>query len=370
GQNRSEEFAVPQTAETAPVRTSWKTCYRLLPNVSRTFALSIMGLRPPLKGLVCVGYLLCRILDTVEDAPDLSLDERARLIDPFLRALHNRSALPASWQAHVESLLAERASAHDFELMENTNHVLACLYDSDDASTAVIVKWVDEMGRGMLEFSDKMGREGSLKTLPDGPSLDRYCYYIAGTVGYMLTDLFHLNSPHIDETLYKRLEADAEAFGLGLQKVNILKDIRDDASRGWCFIPRSLLSKKGLTPATLADPVNADRGREALKPLLSETVEHLQRGWRYLCTMPVEEKEVRMFLASSLFFAARTLALSASAPGLLLGTDGKLKITRKEVAGLLLQLRRKISKPARLEQYWSQCSEPLETFASPAAAQL
>ncbi|MBL8742584.1 MAG: squalene/phytoene synthase family protein, partial [Myxococcales bacterium] len=42
-------------------------CDEVLPGVSRTFALSIQALVPELREAICVAYLLCRIVDTVED---------------------------------------------------------------------------------------------------------------------------------------------------------------------------------------------------------------------------------------------------------------------------------------------------------------
>ncbi|MFU8831083.1 MAG: squalene/phytoene synthase family protein, partial [Wenzhouxiangella sp.] len=49
------------------------TCFqdRILPGVSRTFALTIPCLPEPLKIAVTNAYLLCRIADTIEDDPTL-----------------------------------------------------------------------------------------------------------------------------------------------------------------------------------------------------------------------------------------------------------------------------------------------------------
>ena len=58
-------------------------CEDLLPQVSRTFALSIEMLPEALREYVRVAYLLCRVLDTIEDAPGLELLEREALFDEF-----------------------------------------------------------------------------------------------------------------------------------------------------------------------------------------------------------------------------------------------------------------------------------------------
>ncbi len=76
---------------------AWSACFRHLPKVSRTFALAIDGLPDPLRGEVCVAYLLCRVLDTVEDAPRLTPDQRRGLIDPVLDLLRETTPLPVPW---------------------------------------------------------------------------------------------------------------------------------------------------------------------------------------------------------------------------------------------------------------------------------
>src|ERR1700694_3013319 len=56
----------------------------LLPRVSRTFALGINMLPPRLEAPVRIGYLLCRIADTIEDDLAVSPERKAQLLDEFL----------------------------------------------------------------------------------------------------------------------------------------------------------------------------------------------------------------------------------------------------------------------------------------------
>src|SRR5262249_53571537 len=54
-------------------------CRRALPEVSRTFALNIPVLPPPLDLVVTVAYLLCRIADTLADEARGHVSERTDL---------------------------------------------------------------------------------------------------------------------------------------------------------------------------------------------------------------------------------------------------------------------------------------------------
>jgi farnesyl-diphosphate farnesyltransferase len=51
---------------------AWAYCKKMLPLVSRTFALNIGHLNGVLHRAVLIGYLLFRIADTIEDSIDLT----------------------------------------------------------------------------------------------------------------------------------------------------------------------------------------------------------------------------------------------------------------------------------------------------------
>ena len=101
------------------------------------------------------------------------------------------------------------------------------------------------MGRGMPEFQ----RSKTLEGLPALVDLDRYCYFVAGIVGEMLTDLFCEHSD-LEMAVHRRdeLMALAVCFGQGLQMTNILKDIWEDRNSNTCWLPRSLFKRYRRRP--------------------------------------------------------------------------------------------------------------------------
>ncbi|NNE43480.1 MAG: squalene/phytoene synthase family protein, partial [Gemmatimonadetes bacterium] len=70
-----------------------EACYRLLPKVSRTFALNIRILPGDLRPAVTAAYLLFRYADTIEDAPGLGPDDRSELFEAFLDRLDGKRPL-------------------------------------------------------------------------------------------------------------------------------------------------------------------------------------------------------------------------------------------------------------------------------------
>ncbi len=343
------------------IEKDWEACHRLLPGVSRTFALAIMGLKEPLKGAVCTAYLLCRILDTFEDAPGLSSQKQGDFIFPFLEGMAAGRLPSQSWYEEAGGALKGAAAPNDAELVAKSASVLRCLWSEDESTRTATCRWVAEMGWGMVAYSGRMGENG-LKSIPSMASLDRYCYYIAGTVGYLLTDLFFIHSQFIDQRRFYLLQQDALDFGLALQKVNIIKDMGEDFRRGWCFIPKECLDKEAIAPADLADDSKEEEVYRAVRPVLLSATRNLERGWRYLTRMPAEEREIRLFLGYSLFFAAKTLALVADKPGRLVIQNEKLKISRLEVGSVVAAVNRYVSKPENLGKLWEKTIAPLRVF--------
>src|SRR5579864_5810718 len=64
----------------------------ILPDVSRTFALTIPQLPAALRTSVTNAYLLCRIADTIEDEPALSPHATRVLLNRFVAVLGGRES--------------------------------------------------------------------------------------------------------------------------------------------------------------------------------------------------------------------------------------------------------------------------------------
>jgi farnesyl-diphosphate farnesyltransferase len=340
------------------LKKAWDFCFEALPKVSRTFALSISKLKEPLRKEVCVSYLICRILDTVEDAPLLNTEKRGEVIFPFLKNLEECTLTEKTLFRGHEELIKKGTSQSDLELLTGVDDVLSAYISLEEDARKAIFPWVKEMGEGMVLYSKKMDR-GGIKTIKTMKELDEYCYYIAGTVGFLLTELFFLNSPNIDKKLADELKKNANDFGLGLQKVNILKDVRDDHKRGWCFVPSELLKESGLSVDDLCHEANSERVFQALLPLFNGLKNNLDKAFEYLLKMPAEEKETRLFLSTSLFFAGATMSFIAKKRKYFL-SEKKLKISRLEVAAILLKLESKAGDNEKLAKLWKDIISPYE----------
>ena len=92
---------------------------RALPGVSRTFALTIPQLPPPLSRVVINGYLLCRLADTIEDDARLSAEEKDRYHARFVAVVEgNESAAPLARELAAD--LSPECPAAERDLVGNT----------------------------------------------------------------------------------------------------------------------------------------------------------------------------------------------------------------------------------------------------------
>jgi farnesyl-diphosphate farnesyltransferase len=284
-------------------------CERLLGEVSRTFALSIQSLPTGLRNAVCIAYLLCRTVDTVEDDRRVTSVFRRALFDSFDAALAAAADGDPGPSRAFEDLAAAAELGEGFEelLCKEAGAVFRAFAALHPEERGIIEPRLMEMSRGMRAYSERAEAEGRLQ-IRDLPDLELYCYYVAGTVGELLTDLFMLACP-VDPKRRGELVARSVRFGLALQLVNILKDVAEDSERGACFIPISVAEEHGLDLSRLLDPTQRSGGLAVLRTLARRSREHLAEAEHYTRLWPLSAagREVRLFCAGPLALALGTL---------------------------------------------------------------
>jgi farnesyl-diphosphate farnesyltransferase len=301
----------------------------ILPAVSRTFALSIRVLPSTLGQAVNCAYLLCRIADTIEDEPGMGADAKATLFDQFL-ACFDEPALADSFPSQTTTM---RGDAAHLRLIQHTHLVFVVFRELPPATQAHVRKWVTEMATGMRKFVLLYPRGIRIQSLEE---YREYCYYVAGTVGYMLTDLWHEHASSIAPARYQLLRQRSRSFAEALQTVNILKDIAQDATReNAIYIPEQLLTEKGGGHDAILAGDRSGPTRAAMATLIALAWEDLEHAKDYLLLIPRRAVSIRLFCALPLLFAYATLRdltgrQGAPAPG------DVVKISRAEVKSLTL----------------------------------
>ena len=274
----------------------------ILESVSRTFALTIPLLPNGLEKVVGNTYLLCRIVDTIEDATCVDPTTKQELSTLFIKTVLDHSL---SEQFVRECLIAliNHPNHNEKDLIENIPRVLRVLQSCDEKQRHAVAKCVQIMSEGMSYFHIRQNQIG----LEDLQEFEKYCYVVAGVVGEMLTTLFALHSPAFAKAISGK-ESLAIAFGQALQMTNILKDSPEDQLRGVSWKPKGL----GQTD------------------LLVIAHQKLEDSLRYICCIPKSEPGIRQFCFLAFGLAVMTLKQIAQRQTLQGGAE--VKLTRGQVS--------------------------------------
>jgi farnesyl-diphosphate farnesyltransferase len=328
----------------------WGYCQEALREVSRTFSKPIEMLPEGLREAVTCGYLLCRIADTVEDRPDLGLSERDTLWDALVGVLEDgRPAdhFTTAYEGHP-------GTGSDDALCRSLGRVMNVFVGQTPEVRKACVPWIAEMIRGMAIYAHRPPGADGINAVADLPDLERYCWFVAGTVGRMLTELFlgHLG-PSLDVEAARRLRLDAGEFGLGLQLTNVLKDVTDDRERRVSYIPRELVRGEGLTIVELCEPESRQAAHRALAPVFERARVALDGALRYVLGLPSGAREIRLFCLLPIWMAQRTLHLARDNDDIFV-PGRPVKISRDEVSRLIDDCVARCDNDDALREGWRQ----------------
>jgi 4,4'-diapophytoene synthase len=313
----------------------------MLEGVSRTFALTIPQLPAALCRVVSNAYLLCRIVDTIEDEPELSGARKNYFCQQFLRAL-NVARHAEAFSRQLGASLSSHTPAAEHELIRNIPHVIRITRSFSEPEREALQHCVRTMAEGMGQFQLRSEKEG-LQSLDD---LDQYCYYVAGVVGQMLTRLFCLHSPEIAKN-HDGLMALAVSFGQGLQMTNILKDVWEDYQRGACWLPRQVFADEGFDLCNLTTARNRQGFERGVRRLIGISHGHLRNAFAYTLLIPTQETGVRNFCLWAIGLAVLTLR---KIDHHLHYTNGsQVKISRLSVKGTIFATRLTVRNNALLK---------------------
>ncbi len=273
----------------------------LLEGVSRTFALTIPQLPEELYPAVANAYLLCRIVDTIEDEVSLNVEQKKYFCSAFIDIVKTGKNAEVFTEA-LAPLLSDQTIPAEHSLIQLTPRVIQITHTFDAVQIEALACCVETMAKGMPIFQ-ALDLHAGVETMAE---MDDYCYYVAGCVGEMLAKLFcHYSADiniHKDELLKLSV-----SFGQGLQMTNILKDIWDDAERGVCWLPQDIFTETGFELNDLTPETNDENFQLGLEHLISIARQHLHNALKYTQLLPSNETGLRNFCLWAVGMAILTL---------------------------------------------------------------
>jgi farnesyl-diphosphate farnesyltransferase len=262
--------------------------------------------------------LLCRIADTIEDEIDPSVAATLVLQQRFVGVVCGREDADLLVRDAVPQL-SERTLPAERDLVLNMKRVVGITTGFEDQQRIAIQRCLDIMCHGMHKFQ----LTASVRGLQRSTDLDDYCYYVAGVVGQMLTELFCSYSPEIRQHR-SELHDLAVSFAQGLQMTNILKDVWEDRTRGACWLPQEVFSRYGIDLEQLVPGQPDTRFDAGMRELVGVAHVHLRNALDYTLLIPGKETGIRRFCLWAIGLAVLTLRRIARTPGFTSGKQVKV----------------------------------------------
>jgi farnesyl-diphosphate farnesyltransferase len=321
----------PQFPQYAASERAW--CHDTVQDVSRTFALTIDALDEPMATRICVGYLMCRVADTIEDATEIPPAEQATLLRTYDRVLDpDADVTAADFEAAVEPVLPAERNA-DWTVVAEAPRVLRAFESLDADAQEAIRPTVREMATGMAAFVERYEEDGGLR-IQSVEELEEYCWYVAGTVGELVTELL---ADDASTTEASTMREHARSFALLLQLVNVAKDVRPDYNEeNNVYLPAEWLDEAGVDPDSVADPSNADGVGSVVERVVGRARGYADGAQRWLEAMPTTRGNTVAAWSVPYLLAVGTMRELTDRPGDVV--EGDVKVSRAEVHAVLARV--------------------------------
>ena len=302
-----------------------------LNRVARTFAILPPFVDAILADIMSLAYLVCRVVDSIEDCyqPFEWKQKRFAEVQQLLKTPGLAQEILTSWSGLEWPGLNDDEQAlmrldGGFELWKIYAIIPRTFQE-------IIRRWATEMAVGMENtlnpaLTPYAVQVGPVTVLSQSKDYNEYCYYVAGTVGHLQTELLEAFYG-FSEDVVKKLKTHCLAFGLGLQKTNIVKDFLDDFNRGICYIPNTWLAEVQHKPFQ-AKGATIDW----ITFVLSDIKSALDEAAEYIGALPYQIKGVRQATLMCLLPAYKTILLAAEKSQTLFTKEHHIKISRMTLA--------------------------------------
>ncbi|MCR4820589.1 MAG: squalene/phytoene synthase family protein [Elusimicrobiales bacterium] len=305
---------------------------KLLKNVSRTLYLSIKIMPESIRSDMSLGYLVCRALDSVVDAPQLPRNEKLEMLR-LVRGIDNEDNCRRMAEAG-KRLAPETANAGEAELLSKFGTILNIYHETPEARRPLLKMLFSGIAEGM-ETDIKHFDGTNLAAFAKEEDVDRYCHLIGGVPGIFWASLYrkYFLARNPGEKNLPSAE-DGDRIGKALQITNILKDIAADIKNGRCYIPLSDLESAGLKPEDLRKPENFQKLRPIINKWLLWGISNLDCSERFMQTIPKRDCALRAAVIWPVYWSEDTFAAVAKAN--VLDSSRRPKISRRRIYSTIM----------------------------------
>ena len=222
------------------IEASYEYCEELTRIEAANFYHSFKYLPNDVRRSICAYYAFCRRADDIADGDYTDLfpggsEDSHESID---------------YRSEIERIMGEPVLGRDtydqkMSQLFYYRKKLSTAYTSVTSTDPIFIALKDTVQRYRIPRSllDDMisGMEDDLhrNRFDTFEDLYEYCYKVASTVGLVCIEIYGYDSPEAKD--------EAEAWGIYMQLINILRDVLEDSKRGRIYLPLDDLIRFGIT---------------------------------------------------------------------------------------------------------------------------
>ncbi len=216
----------------ADLTAAYDYCQRIARSEAKNFYYAFRTLPAAKRRAIYAAYAFCRLCDDIAD-DDHTLDEKHRLLGETRQMLE--VGQNGGGGGPVFTALKDATSSFD-----------------------IPVRYLEEVVEGVEMDLTKAQYD-------DFDELRTYCYKVASAVGLICVEVFGYEDPKAREY--------AVDLGIAMQLTNIVRDVKEDATRGRIYIPLDEMKSFGYSP----DELNAETVNGAFTDLMAFQVDRARR---------------------------------------------------------------------------------------------
>jgi len=261
---------------------AYRACARTTRRSARNFYFAFLSLPRAQRRAVYALYTFCHEGDCLADE---------RTFEPSSVTSGSGLAIPTSDELEAASSDTATESTNELKVrragLAAMRERLACAARGEPAT---------ERDRALADAIVRFGvREADLGDVLTGIEMDlepvhietydelrTYCYYVASAVGLATLPILSGGVPSTDAMREAAID-----LGLGMQYVNVLRDVDEDLRLGRIYLPIEILATHGADESTLRDRLMTDGLRAVVERHAAKARSRLVRGRLLLADLPL-----------------------------------------------------------------------------------
>ena len=295
--------------------------------VSRSFALVTPCLEEPLDAFMSTAYLIFRVADNIEDCRQ-PFDWQKTRFKEFKQLLQEpaiAAKILSNWS--LEDWPGLNPDQTQLMTLEGGLMLWEIYGLIPDAVREIISRWAIAMVEGIKQFLDDqdksvMVKRNGVRILAKEDDYSRYCYFAAGTVGQMGTELA-IDHYQFSVDIAKSLLVHSATCGQALQRTNIVKDFPEDLANGISYLPDLWMQEIDSLPLLLEGAP-----KKWTQKVLNNVLAEINKSVSYVIYIPYEAVGYRLASLMCLLPAYQTLLSAAQQHDKLFTADHQVKISR------------------------------------------